>query len=74
MKRILASIVFVACLIVIPFTGRAADERGACLDACHVEAEACELERCGAGEPTVDSTCGRVCGERYKRCKTDCPQ
>ena len=74
MKPIFASILFAACLILLPATGRAAAEREACLDACHVEAEACELNRCGAGEPTVDSTCGRVCGERYKQCKADCPQ
>ena len=73
MKRIFASIAFVACLVLLPLAGQAA-EREECLDACHAEAEACELQRCGAGEPSVDSTCGRVCGERYKRCKEDCPQ
>jgi hypothetical protein len=74
MKRIVASIAFTSCLALLPFAALAAGERQACLDTCHVQAEACELERCGEGEPAVDSTCARVCGERYKRCKADCPQ
>jgi hypothetical protein len=73
MKRTFASIALIACLMLLPLTGRAA-ERQACLDTCHAEAKACEVQRCGAGEPSVDSTCGRVCGERHKRCKADCPQ
>lgn len=74
MQRIIATIVLAAGLALLPVAARGAGERAACLDACHAEAEACEAQRCGVGEPPVDSTCGRVCGDRHKQCKASCPQ
>lgn len=74
MERILTTIGFVASLLLAPALAKAAGERDACLDACHAAAVACETQRCGAGEPAVDSTCGRTCGDNYKQCKAACPQ
>jgi hypothetical protein len=73
MQRILASFAFAACVMVSP-AWLSATERDACLDACQDEAVACEAQRCGVTEPIVDSTCGRVCGDRFKQCKASCPQ
>lgn len=72
MQRIIASFAFAACLMLVP-TGLTAGARDACLDACQDQAVACEAQRCGVGEPSVDSTCGRFCGDQYKQCKASCP-
>lgn len=74
MQRILTTIAFAASVLLAPALLSAAGERDACLDACHDAAVACEAQRCGTEQPAVDSTCGRMCGDRYKQCKADCPQ
>lgn len=73
MLRIVASFVFLACMLLVPAVGTTV-ARQSCMDACRDQAVACEAQRCGTGVPNVDSTCGRVCGDRYKQCKDSCPQ
>ena len=73
MQRILASFAFAACITLLPGL-LGATEREACLDACRAQAVTCEAQRCGVGEPNVDSMCGKPCGDRYKQCKASCPQ
>lgn len=72
MQRYLAVFALVACLALPGVL--TAGERDVCLQACEDETVACEAQRCGVGEPAVDTTCGRVCGDRYKQCKANCPQ